>query len=425
MNVLLIGNGGREAALAWRLAQSPQLARLLVTGENARWPEKAEVLPANDVSAWVRVARDGGVGLVVVGPEAPLEAGLADALDEIGIPCFGPTRAAARLETSKSFAKEVMRAAGVPTADAIVVDPTTAEGRAAANARAALGAVVIKVDGLAAGKGVFVCPTAAEAQAALDEIGRFGSAAHRILLESLLTGPEVSLFALCDGERATPLVSAQDHKRLLDGDHGPNTGGMGAFVPSPHVDASRAEALCNQIHRPVLAEMRRRGMPFRGLLYAGVMLTPDGPRVLEFNARFGDPETQPMMRLWADDLLAWLHAAAIGALPEGSPKFSAGAACGVVLAAEGYPDAPKLGVILDEPATPDPRAVCFFAGAKRAGPTEVVSAGGRILSCTATGATLGEARASAYAAISAWAAPHTQHRTDIGASAPATTAHVP
>jgi phosphoribosylamine--glycine ligase len=412
MDVFLIGRGGREAALAWRLAMSPSIGRLIVCGDSAGWPTCAEVWPSQDVPGWIEVARQQKVDLVVVGPEAPLEAGIGDALAAAGIPCFGPTKAAARLETSKAFAKEVMAAAKVPTPAAMVVDPGNAASWAAAVERARKGSVVIKVDGLAAGKGVFVCITGEEAVAALDEIGRFGRSASRVLLEDLLSGPEVSLFALCDGERAVPLLSAQDHKRLLDGDRGPNTGGMGAFVPSAYVDAAEAERLCDLVHRPVLAEMKRRETPFRGLLYAGLMLTPDGPQVLEFNARFGDPETQPLMRLWTDDLVAWLYGAAIGRLPPGAPRFAPGVACGVVLAAEGYPETPRLGVQLDEPEAGD--SVVFFAGAARVGPRRIKSTGGRILCATGVGADLVAARKKAYAEIERWSHAGTRYRTDIG-----------
>ena len=290
MKVLLVGHGGREHALAWRLSQSLQLTSLVVTGNNPGWPVNVTLRPASDVAGWVQVAHDEAVDLVVVGPEAPLSLGLAGALKEKGIPCFGPEQAAARLETSKSFAKEVMIAAGVDTAGYLTVDATSESDMVAARDRCARGNVVIKADGLAAGKGVFVCHSAEDAIEALDEVcsGRFGAAAQHIVLEDLLVGPEVSLFAISDGKRTVVLPSSQDHKTLLDGNRGPNTGGMGAYVPCPLVDMELGAELVQQIHQPVVDEMARRGTPFVGVLYAGLMMTPQGPKVLEFNVRFGD-----------------------------------------------------------------------------------------------------------------------------------------
>jgi phosphoribosylamine--glycine ligase len=384
----------------------------VVAAENPGWPPRVQLTPASGVAGVVALARQCAVDLVVVGPEAPLAAGLADALTQEGIACFGPTRAAAELETSKAFAKEVMRAAGVPTATALVVSRSDAASLDAARARCAQGDVVVKVDGLAAGKGVFVCSTAAEAHSALEAAWSFGAAADRVVLEDRLIGPEVSLFALCDGERAVALPAAQDHKRLLDGDQGPNTGGMGAYAPCGLVAPDAADRLLDAIHRPVLREMAARGKPFRGLLYAGLMMTPDGPRALEFNARFGDPETQPLMCLWEDDILPWLYGAAVGQLPLGKPRFSGDAACCVVLAAEGYPSAPAQGAQIPEPGPMD-GVVVFHSGTSRRNDGTLEAIGGRVLGITGTGATLKEARQRAYAGVEQWTFPGAHFRRDI------------
>ncbi|MCA9492612.1 MAG: phosphoribosylamine--glycine ligase, partial [Myxococcales bacterium] len=285
--VMVVGGGGREHALIWRLLASPSVAHLVATAPNPGFPERVHVDPASEIDAIVAVARRHQVDLVVVGPEAPLAAGLADAVEGAGIPCFGPRAAAAALETSKAFAKDVMRAAGVPTATALVIDPSDPGQLLAAEERCRRGRVVLKADGLAAGKGVVVCREADEALEALRTMSRFGDAAKRVLLEDLLEGPEVSLFALSDGERTVALPSAQDHKTLLDGGRGPNTGGMGAYAPCPLVDPETAGAWVEQLHQPVVDELARRGTPFRGVLFAGLMLTEDGPRVLEYNVRFG------------------------------------------------------------------------------------------------------------------------------------------
>jgi phosphoribosylamine--glycine ligase len=405
--VVLVGNGGREHALAWRLARSATATRLVAVGRHPAWPERFEVIEGDPVE----VARRVQAGLVVVGPEAPLGAGLADRVIAAGIPCFGPTAAAARLETSKAFCKEILAAAGVPTAAALVVERADPAGMARARERCARGDVVLKADGLAAGKGVVVCATGAEALAALDEMGRFGEAATRIVLEDRLIGPEASVFALCDGARAVPLPSAQDHKRRRDADQGPNTGGLGAVAPCPLLPASAVEEILDAVHRPVLAEMARRGIPFRGVLFAGLMLTPDGPRVLEFNVRFGDPECQPLMLLWDEDIVPWLLGAARGALPAGTPRFREGAAVCVVLAAAGYPDAPEAGAEIHE-GGPVEEGELFIAGARRIGGQLVVS-GGRVLGPTAWGPDVATARARAYAGAARWQFPGAQQRSDI------------
>lgn len=413
MRVVLVGRGGRENALAWRIARSPSLERLTVTGPNPGWPRNVDVRPAEGVPATVALIRELGPDLVVVGPEGPLAEGLADAVTALGVPCFGPSRAAARLETSKSFAKEVMTAVGVPTASAVLVDTGDPGDLERARARCAQGNVVLKADGLAAGKGVVVCETADEALSALDGMVRFGDAARRLVLEDRLEGPEVSVFALSDGERVVALPSAQDHKQLLDGGHGPMTGGMGAYAPCPLVDRAQASAIVEQVHGPVVREMARRGTPFRGVLFAGLMLTRTGPVTLEFNVRFGDPECQPLMALWEDDPLPWLHGAAIGRLPSGEPRFVDGTACCVVLAARGYPDAPERGIRIPEPPPTD-GVVVFHAGTVRGDDGVLRTAGGRVLGVTGIGHDLPSARARAYGAVPGWRFDGAAVRTDIG-----------
>ncbi|TNE89117.1 MAG: phosphoribosylamine--glycine ligase [Deltaproteobacteria bacterium] len=414
MNVLLVGGGGREHALAWRIAQSPTLSALYVTHVNPGFPASATLAAASTVDETVAVAKANHVDLVVVGPEAPLADGLADALIAAGIPTFGPQAAAARLETSKAFAKEIMDAAGVPTAGFLRVDRDDPADVQAAKARCAEGRVAVKVDGLAAGKGVFVCVTADEALAALDEAwsGRFGEAARFLVLEDLMSGPEVSVFGLSDGESVVGLPSAQDHKRIFDGDQGPNTGGMGAYVPCPLLDRDQVEEILERVHRPVVAEMARRGMPFRGVLFAGIMMTPEGARVLEFNVRFGDPETQPLMSLWDEDVLPWLYGAASGELPDGQPAFADEVALCVVLASAGYPETSTKGVAIPEGEVPDGVTV-FHAGTRRDEAGVLRTNGGRVLGVTARASSVAEARDKAYAGVEAWSFEGSQHRTDI------------
>jgi phosphoribosylamine---glycine ligase len=418
MRVVLVGHGGREAALAWRIMQSEQLTSLVVTGENPGWPSGVEVCLAKSPEEIVAVAKRVRADLAVVGPEAPLAAGAADALMANGIACFGPSSEAARLESSKAFAKEIMEATGVQTAAALVVDRDDPVAVAAAHARCEQGMVVVKADGLAAGKGVFVCRTAEEAAEALQAVwsGRFGEASRSVVLEDLLEGPEVSLFAICDGERVVILPSAQDHKQLLDGGAGPNTGGMGAYAPCPLIDGPAGRALGEAIHLPVIRELARRGHPFRGLLYAGLMMTDAGPKVLEFNVRFGDPECQPLMVLWADDLLTWLHGAATGNLPGGQPQFSDGTACCVVLASAGYPLSSDKGQIIPEPEAVD-RVHVFQSGTQRASDGTLRTNGGRVIGITGVGETAAQARARAYGALPGWTFPGAQFRTDIAAQA--------
>ncbi|HYX75878.1 MAG TPA: phosphoribosylamine--glycine ligase [Gaiellaceae bacterium] len=401
MKVLLVGSGGREHALAWKLAQSDHCEELHAAPGNPGIATIGHCHPvrAEDGEGLLAFCGEHQIDLVVVGPEAPLVAGLADQLRHAGVAVFGPGAAAARIEGSKSFAKQVMASAGVPTAASLSV------------ARAPC---VVKVDGLAAGKGVFVCRTQEELDAGLREAGGRG---EPLVIEELLEGEELSLFAVCDGHQALPLAPAQDFKRIGDGDTGPNTGGMGAYSPVPSVGSSEVEELLEQVHRPVLTELSNRGSPFVGLLYAGLMITDEGPRVLEFNCRFGDPETQAIVPRLEGDLLALLHEAATGGLSDSDVKAGNEAAVTVVLAAADYPSAGDVGAPiegLDDAETDG--ALVFHAGTARRG-DRVVTNGGRIVNVTGLGDDLGEARAAAYAAVERISFPGMRYRTDIAARA--------
>jgi phosphoribosylamine--glycine ligase len=401
VRVLLIGSGGREHALAWKLAQGRSLTELHAAPGNPGIARHATCHPiaADDPEDVLALARSLDVDLVVVGPEAPLVAGVADLLRHGGIAVFGPGSAAAAIEGSKSFAKEVMAAAGVPTA---------------ARLSLARPPCVVKADGLAAGKGVHVCRTQEEVDRALEALAPLGDA---VVIEELLEGPEVSLFALCDGRVAVPLPPAQDFKRAFDGDEGPNTGGMGSYAPVPGIGEDEVTALVERVHEPVLAELERRGRPFVGLLYAGLMLTDDGPRVLEFNCRFGDPETQSVLPLLDADLLELLAAAATGELAGYAAPSSHGAAVTVVLAAGAYPAGGDRGTPIrgiDEAEALG--ALVFHAGTALRG-DRLVTSGGRILGVTGVAATIAEARSAAYTAVERIEIAGARYRTDIAADA--------
>ncbi|MFF2653014.1 phosphoribosylamine--glycine ligase [Streptomyces sp. NPDC058045] len=413
MKVLVIGGGAREHALCRSLSLDPDVTALHCAPGNAGIAEVARLHPVDalDGAAVAGLARSLEVGLVVVGPEAPLVAGVADAVREAGIPCFGPSGEAARLEGSKAFAKDVMAAAGVPTARSYVCSTEDQ----VSSALDAFGApYVVKDDGLAAGKGVVVTDDLAAARA-------HAAGCERVVIEEFLDGPEVSLFAITDGTSVVPLQPAQDFKRALDGDEGPNTGGMGAYSPLPWADPKLVDEVLTTVLQPTVDELRRRGTPFSGLLYAGLAITSRGVRVIEFNARFGDPETQVVLARLQTPLAGILLAAAEGRLSDLEPlRWSEDAAVTVVVASHNYPDTPRTGDPiegLDEVAREDgPHAYVLHAGTKRDGDA-VVSAGGRVLSVTATGTDLAAARDRAYTAIERIRLDGAQHRTDIAAKA--------
>ncbi|MFD5252905.1 phosphoribosylamine--glycine ligase [Streptomyces bobili] len=415
MNVLVIGSGAREHALCRSMSLDPAVTALHCAPGNAGIGEVAELHPVDalDGKAVAALATGLGAQLVIVGPEAPLVAGVADAVREAGIPVFGPSKEAAQLEGSKAFAKDVMAAAGVPTARSYVCT-TPAE---AATALDAFGApYVVKDDGLAAGKGVVVTDDLEAAKA-------HAAACGRVVIEEFLDGPEVSLFAVTDGETVVPLRPAQDFKRALDGDEGPNTGGMGAYSPLPWADPKLVDEVMETVLQPTVDEMRRRGIPFSGLLYAGLAITGRGVRVIEFNARFGDPETQVVLARLKTPLAGLLMAAATGNLADLPPlRWSDEAAVTVVVASHNYPGTPRTGdpiTGLDEVAAEDaPHAYVLHAGTRRDGDA-VVSAGGRVLSVTATGGNLTQARERAYEAVARIGLDGSQHRTDIAAKAAA------
>lgn len=409
MKILVVGGGGREHAIAWRLSRDAGGHELFCAPGNAGTAAVAVNVPvgAEDVDGIVRWVRENGPDLVVVGPEAPLVKGLADAVTSIGVPVFGPVAAGARLEGSKRFAKEVMEAAGVPTAKALVFTD-------AAAAKAALDSfslpVVIKADGLAAGKGVVVAETREEAERAIDDMlvdGRFGAAGAEVLIEEFLDGEECSILAMTDGKTAVLLPPSQDHKRIFDGDKGPNTGGMGAYAPAPVVEDGMLAEIKERIVMPVINEMSRRGVTYRGILYAGLMVTPEGGRialsgsrvnVVEFNARFGDPETEAVLPLVGGDFAKALLHAATGRLSEDDVSVRDGASATVIIASGGYPGSYEKGreiTGLDEAAASG--AVVFHCGTKADG-GKVVTSGGRVLSVTGVGATLREAVDRSYAA---------------------------
>jgi phosphoribosylamine--glycine ligase len=400
VKVLIVGSGGREHALAWKLASSPLLDELHAAPGNPGIAALGQCHPvrAEDGEGLLSLCRELTIDLVVVGPEAPLVVGLVDTLRRSGVAAFGPTRAAARIEGSKAFAKDVLESAGVPTAQRLAV---------------ARPPCVVKVDGLAAGKGVFVCRTQEELDAGLRAASSLGG---DLLIEELLEGEEVSLFAISDGERALALAPAQDFTRVGEQDTGPNTGGMGAYSPVPGLGDHEAEELLETVHRPVLAELARRDAPFTGLLYAGLMLTEDGPRVLEFNCRFGDPETQVILPRLEGDLLPLLLGAATGELA-GEASFGEGAAVTVVLAGGDYPDRSDSGTPIDGVEEAEALgAIVFHAGTARQD-GRLVTNGGRMLAVTATGDDVGAARALAYEAANRISFAGMRFRRDIALTA--------
>jgi phosphoribosylamine---glycine ligase len=416
MNVLLIGSGGREHALAWKIAASPVLGTLYAAPGNPGIAEEATIVDLDpaDHDAVISFCADRSIDLVVVGPEAPLVAGLVDDLTAAGIAAFGPTRAAAQLEGSKGFTKDLCAEFAIPTG---AYQRFNNAPKAKAYIRAEGVPIVVKADGLAAGKGVTVAMTMDEALAAIDDCfeGAFGEAGAEVVIEAFLDGEEASFFCLCDGETALPLTTAQDHKRVGDGDTGPNTGGMGAYSPAPVMTPELVERTMREIIEPTLAGMKARGMPFKGVLYAGLMITGNGPELIEYNVRFGDPECQVMMMRLKDDVLLLLKAAADGTLGSMSARWHEEAALTVVMAAKGYPGSYGKNTRIDGIARADalPGAKVFQAGTARLDGA-LVSAGGRVLNVTASGASVAEAQARAYAAVDAIDWPDGFFRRDIG-----------
>ncbi|MEO1649297.1 MAG: phosphoribosylamine--glycine ligase [Pseudomonadota bacterium] len=418
MNVLLLGSGGREHALAWKLAQSPTLARLYTAPGNPGIAEHAELLTLDvrDHAAAVALCQSLSIELVVVGPEAPLVDGLADSLRAAGIATFGPSQAAAQLEGSKGFTKDLCERAGIPTGAYI---RTTSLEQARATLPRFQPPYVLKADGLAAGKGVVIAQTLEDAHNALEDMfgGQFGEAGAQVVIEEFLKGEEASFFALTDGTTILPFGTAQDHKQVGEGDTGPNTGGMGAYSPAPVLTDALQARVIEEIIRPTVDTMRAEGMPYSGVLYAGLMLTAEGPKLIEYNCRFGDPECQVLMMRLESDLAAVMLACARGELAGESAHFMDNAALTVVMAAQGYPGTPEKGGAIDlqgaEDADEGGSAKVFHAGTKLAG-GKLTANGGRVLNVTASGANVTEAQAAAYRAVEQVDFPSGFYRSDIG-----------
>ena len=416
MNILLLGSGGREHALAWKMAASPLADRLFCAPGNAGIAREAEcvALDIADHGAVIAFCREHRIDLVVVGPEAPLCAGIVDDLEAAGIKAFGPTRAAARLEGSKGFTKDLCRANGIPTA---AYERFRAPDPAKAYLRRRGAPIVVKADGLAAGKGVVVAQTVAEAEAAIDMMfgGALGEAGGEVVIEEFLSGEEASFFALCDGETAIALTTAQDHKRAFDGDQGPNTGGMGAYSPAPNIDDAMSARVMAEIITPTMRAMKAMGAPYKGVLYAGLMITADGPKLIEYNARFGDPETQVLMLRLMSDLVPALLASRDGQLKSFDLRWYPDPALTVVMAAKGYPGDYARGSVIEglDDAAKVEGVEIFHAGTKADG-NRILANGGRVLNVSAIGKTVREAQARAYEAISRIRWPEGFYRHDIG-----------
>jgi phosphoribosylamine---glycine ligase len=401
MNILLLGSGGREHALAWKIAASPLTERLFCAPGNAGIAREAEIVPLDvaDHAAVIAFCRAQKIGLVVVGPEGPLCEGIVDDLTAAGIKAFGPSKAAARLEGSKGFTKDLCRANNIPTAS---YERFTAADPAKAYLRAQGAPIVVKADGLAAGKGVVVAQSVTDAEAAIDMMfsGGVGGAGAEVVVEEFLSGEEASFFALCDGERAIPLISAQDHKRVLDGDQGPNTGGMGAYSPAPVMTPELTQRAMDEIVLPTVRAMKAMGAPFKGVLYAGLMITAQGPKLIEYNVRFGDPECQVLMLRLMSDLVPALLACCDGVLGSFDLRWYPDAALTVVMAAKGYPGSYAKGSVIDGlDAAAEVEGVEIFHAGTQAQNGKLVANGGRVLNVCAVGKTVAIAKARAYQAI--------------------------
>lgn len=415
MKVLVVGGGGREHAICWKLAQSPKVDELYCAPGNAGIASVATCVPigATDIENMVKWAKDNAMDMVMVAPDDPLALGMVDAMEAVGIRAFGPHKNAAIIEASKAFSKELMKKYNIPTAK---YQTFTDESAALAYIDEQGAPIVVKADGLALGKGVIVASTVEEAKQAVRDMmenGIFGASGSTVVIEECMTGPEVTVLAFADGEHVVPMLSSQDHKRAYDGNEGPNTGGMGAFAPSPNYTADIADRCVKEIFQPTIAAMKAEGRPFKGVIYFGLMLTPEGPKVVEYNSRFGDPETQPLLSLLDTDLFDIFNACIDGTLDQMDIQWKSGAACCLVLASGGYPVSYQKGYVisgLDEVKD----AVVFHAGTKLNAEGQFTNAGGRVLGVTALGATLAEAVENAYAAAKpiTWKGMH--FRTDIG-----------
>jgi phosphoribosylamine--glycine ligase len=416
MNILILGSGGREHALAWKMAASPLTDRLYCAPGNAGIAREAECVAVDpaDPAAVILFCRSASIDFVVVGPEAPLCVGIVDDLEAAGIKAFGPSRAAARLEGSKGFTKDLCRANAIPTA---AYERFTAAAAAKAYVRARGAPIVVKADGLAAGKGVVVAQSVAEAEAAVDMMfgGALGDAGAELVVEEFLDGEEASFFALCDGTNAIPLTTAQDHKRVYDGDKGPNTGGMGAYSPAPNIDAAMSARIMTEIVEPTMRAMRAAGTPYKGVLYAGLMITREGPKLIEYNVRFGDPETQVLMLRLMSDLVPALLASRDGQLKSFDLRWYGEPALTVVMAAKGYPGQYARGSVIEGlDAAGAVEGVEIFHAGTRAEGDKILANGGRVLNVSAVGKTVRDAQKRAYEAIGLIRWPDGFCRHDIG-----------
>lgn len=416
MKVLVVGGGGREHAICWKLAQSPKVTQLYCAPGNAGIAQVAQCVPvkATDVEAMVAWAKENAMDFVMVAPDDPLALGMVDAMEAAGIPAFGPHANAAIIEASKSFSKALMKKYHIPTAR---YETFTEQDKALAYLDTQTAPIVVKADGLALGKGVVVAQTIDEAKTAVREMmegGKFGASGATVVIEECMVGPEVTVLAFCDGEHLACMPSSQDHKRAYDGNQGPNTGGMGAFSPSPNYTPAVAKQCMETIFLPTVAALKAEGRPFKGVIYFGLMLTPDGPKVVEYNARFGDPETQAVLSLLETDLMDIFLACVHGTLDQIELRWNPGAACCLVLASGGYPLAYQGGYPISGLEEADQSAVVFHAGTKQNDQGEIVTAGGRVLGVTAVGNDLEDAIQKAYGAAKPISFEQMHFRTDIG-----------